>query len=208
MADTPDPQAGIAWLREICEEELTAALSGRAPRTDATPDPERELAIAALALGAGDDERFERAVQGARLMGVPTARLVDLVLLSIAPLGPARAARAADVVRRLCGEGPGGGSWVLAALEKEIPEAGGREVQVAGRAVAILRSGDRFHAVQAHCPHRRGPMADGIVENGQVTCALHAWTFDLASGACEGMPGASISVFATKSEGGKIYIRI
>lgn len=52
-------------------------------------------------------------------------------------------------------------------------------------AVFHTRSGELF-ATQADCPHRNGPLADGLVGEKTVICPLHAWKFDLASGKLEG----------------------
>jgi len=51
------------------------------------------------------------------------------------------------------------------------------------RQVAVFRtrSGDVF-ATQSHCPHRQGPLADGLVGTGTVVCPLHEWQFDLSTG--------------------------
>lgn len=64
-----------------------------------------------------------------------------------------------------------------------IPVDEGRLLRVGGHLVAVfhLRGGE-IRAVQPWCPHRRGPLADGLVGNGSVVCPLHGRTFDLASG--------------------------
>jgi len=64
-----------------------------------------------------------------------------------------------------------------------IPLGEGRNYEVAGERIAVfrLRSGEIF-AVQALCPHKNGPLADGLVGNGTVICPLHAWKFDLKTG--------------------------
>jgi nitrite reductase (NADH) small subunit len=64
-----------------------------------------------------------------------------------------------------------------------IPLDEGREFEVAGERIAIFntRSGKVF-AVQAHCPHRNGPLADGLVGGTTLVCPLHAHKFDLATG--------------------------
>jgi nitrite reductase (NADH) small subunit len=68
----------------------------------------------------------------------------------------------------------------------QIPEGEGRNVEVAGRRVAVFRARDgRVFATQAECPHKRGPLADGIVGAGQLVCPLHEWRFDLATGATQ-----------------------
>ena len=64
-----------------------------------------------------------------------------------------------------------------------IPPGEGRNVEVLGRRIAIFhtRTGGVF-AVQAECPHRGGPLADGLVGGTTLICPLHAWKFDLATG--------------------------
>lgn len=64
-----------------------------------------------------------------------------------------------------------------------IPPGEGRNFAVGGELVAVFhpRGGGVF-AIQAECPHRRGPLADGLVGGTTVICPLHAWKFDLATG--------------------------
>jgi nitrite reductase (NADH) small subunit len=65
----------------------------------------------------------------------------------------------------------------------QIPAGEGRNFEVAGERVAVFhtRSG-AVYAVQASCPHKNGPLADGLVGGTTVICPLHAWKFDLQSG--------------------------
>jgi nitrite reductase (NADH) small subunit len=64
-----------------------------------------------------------------------------------------------------------------------IPPGEGRNFAVGGESVAVFhtRAGEVF-AVQAECPHRRGPLADGLVGGTTLICPLHSWKFDLATG--------------------------
>lgn len=66
----------------------------------------------------------------------------------------------------------------------EIPPGEGRAYEVDGTRVAVFRtrSGQVF-ATQAECPHRQGPLADGLVGGTTVVCPLHDRIFDLATGA-------------------------
>jgi nitrite reductase (NADH) small subunit len=65
-----------------------------------------------------------------------------------------------------------------------IPRGEGRVFQVGETRVAVFRTrDDEVFATQADCPHRSGPLADGIVGDGKVICPLHAAAFDLATGA-------------------------
>jgi nitrite reductase (NADH) small subunit len=54
-------------------------------------------------------------------------------------------------------------------------------------------------ATQAECPHRRGPLADGLLGKDHLTCPLHEWRFDLATGATEN-GACPIEVFRARVE--------
>jgi nitrite reductase (NADH) small subunit len=64
-----------------------------------------------------------------------------------------------------------------------IPPGEGRNFEVAGECVAVFRTraGEVF-ATEAKCPHKSGPLADGLVGGRAVICPLHAWKFDLITG--------------------------
>jgi nitrite reductase (NADH) small subunit len=68
-----------------------------------------------------------------------------------------------------------------------IPLGEARVFRVEGRDVAVVRcrSGE-VYAVGAECPHRGGPLADGLVGNGSVICPLHGFAFDLRTGEAKG----------------------
>jgi nitrite reductase (NADH) small subunit len=64
-----------------------------------------------------------------------------------------------------------------------IPLGEGRVYAVAGENIAVfrMRSGE-VYAVQAACPHRGGPLADGLIGGTTLICPLHSWKFDLTTG--------------------------
>ncbi len=64
-----------------------------------------------------------------------------------------------------------------------IPPGEGREFSVDGVDIAVfhLRDGS-VRATQARCPHRDGPLADGLTGGNTVVCPFHAWKFDLTTG--------------------------
>ncbi len=64
-----------------------------------------------------------------------------------------------------------------------IPMGQGRNFNIAGDLVAVFhtRAGQVF-AIQAHCPHRNGPLADGLIGGNTVICPLHSRKYDLATG--------------------------
>jgi nitrite reductase (NADH) small subunit len=64
-----------------------------------------------------------------------------------------------------------------------IPVGEGRNFEIAGQRIAVFhtRAGQVF-ATQAECPHKNGPLADGLVGGNTVICPLHSWKFDLSTG--------------------------
>ena len=93
---------------------------------------------------------------------------------------------------------------------ERIPLGEGREFSVQGELVAVFRvRAGGLRATQAKCPHRDGPLADGIVGGGRVICPLHAFKFGLETGQpigneCESLKTYEISV----SDDGEILLRI
>ena len=84
----------------------------------------------------------------------------------------------------------------------EIPIGEGREVTIAERRIALFRSRNgTIYATQAACPHRQGPLADGIVSDTKVTCPMHELLFDLTSGeaidgCCDGLKTYQVEIDA------------
>lgn len=91
-----------------------------------------------------------------------------------------------------------------------IPPGEGRSIAVGGRAVAVFRLRDgRIFATQATCPHRRGPLADGLIGGGLVICPLHGYRFDLASGRPVGNECAALCTFPVEiGAGGEMLLRL
>jgi NAD(P)H-dependent nitrite reductase small subunit len=91
---------------------------------------------------------------------------------------------------------------------EELPEAGGKEVEVDGKRICLFKEGDEVFATAALCPHKGVPLAVGCVENGAVICAMHGWEFDLKSGNCRNVPGAEVKTFPVQVESGMIRVRV
>jgi len=82
-----------------------------------------------------------------------------------------------------------------------IPEGEGRTFDVHGTRVAVLRTrGGGVFAVQAACPHRGGPLAGGLVGGSTLVCPLHAWRFELTTGASQN-GGCSLQTFPVRIDG-------
>jgi nitrite reductase (NADH) small subunit len=76
-------------------------------------------------------------------------------------------------------------SWKNVGSVDNIPIQGARRLGFSheGRPIAIFRTrDDQFFALIDECPHRRGPLSEGIVSGKTVTCPLHNWVIDLTRG--------------------------
>lgn len=93
--------------------------------------------------------------------------------------------------------------------ETDIPLGEGREFCVAGHRVAVFRKRDGgLAATQASCPHKAGPLADGILGMGVVVCPLHGHRFSLETGA-EGEGGEGVAVYPVRrGEGGALLLTL
>lgn len=100
--------------------------------------------------------------------------------------------------------------WVRIAYCRDIPVREGRAVRVGNREIAVFNLGDRFLAVENRCPHKGGPLADGIVSGATVVCPLHAWKMSLETGKGVSVPSASscVEAFRTRVEGGIVLLEL
>lgn len=100
--------------------------------------------------------------------------------------------------------------WVRIAYCKDIPLREGRAVRVNGREIAIFNLGDHFVALDNRCPHRGGPLADGIVSGTTIVCPLHAWKFSVETGAGVTAPSQAscVETFRTRVTHGIVLLEL
>jgi nitrite reductase (NADH) small subunit len=79
-------------------------------------------------------------------------------------------------------------------------------VCIGSHVVAIFNLGEEFRAVENSCPHRNGPLADGIVAGNDVVCPLHNWRLSLDTGEARNQPNACVRTFDTKVEDGVVMV--
>jgi len=89
-----------------------------------------------------------------------------------------------------------------------IPLGEGRAYIVGGCTITVFRQRDgRLFATDNECPHRGGPLADGIVGAGKVICPLHAWKYDLATGRCLG-EDVTLRTYPVHAVNGRIVVEV
>lgn len=83
----------------------------------------------------------------------------------------------------------------------EIPIGEGRTYAVDGRQIAVFRLRDgSLRALDAVCPHRGGPLADGLIDHRVVICPLHGFTYDLATGCEVANGGAAVVAYEVHAD--------
>ncbi|MEW5879937.1 MAG: nitrite reductase small subunit NirD [Pseudomonadota bacterium] len=99
--------------------------------------------------------------------------------------------------------------WIDICAVEDVPPLGARVVRrgVAVADVAIFRAGDgALHALEDRCPHKGGPLSQGIVAGERVTCPLHGWTIELASGHAVAPDRGATRRYALRVEGGRVLL--
>lgn len=84
--------------------------------------------------------------------------------------------------------------WIRVCRVDDVPIREGRVVAIGGHEVAVFNTGSRFFAVESRCPHKNGPLADGIVTGDSVVCPLHAWKINLERGRVDRPAGEDVCV--------------
>lgn len=98
-------------------------------------------------------------------------------------------------------------SWIDIGALDDIPAQGARVVKTALGCVAIFRTvGDEVFALDDRCPHKGGPLSEGIVHGAQVTCPLHNWVFDLSTGQAQGADTGQVATYPVQVQGGRILL--
>src|SRR5215472_5367965 len=99
-------------------------------------------------------------------------------------------------------------TWVRISRCRDIPLREGRAVKVGNREIAVFNLGDRFLAIENRCPHKGGPLADGIVSGTTVVCPLHASMLSLETVIGVHGPSASscVETFRTRVEDGTVLV--
>src|SRR5438309_2120479 len=95
--------------------------------------------------------------------------------------------------------------FIKVAKVSEIPEGTGKTFQVDGRAVAVFHIGGQVYALDNTCLHRGGPLGEGTVEDGKVTCPWHHWQYDVRSGQRVGFE-QKVAAHQAKLEGEDVLV--
>ena len=100
-------------------------------------------------------------------------------------------------------------NWTEIAKLSDIPRLGARILRTDTVEIALFRTAtDQVYALRDRCPHKGGPLSQGIVHGGTVTCPLHNWKIDLASGEAQGPDEGCTQSFPIKVEDGVVFLGV
>jgi len=98
--------------------------------------------------------------------------------------------------------------WIDIGPVEQLPALGARTLPVqGGQEIAIFRTATgNIHALENRCPHKGGPLSQGMVHDTSVTCPLHNWRISLLTGEALGEDKGCVPVIPVKIDAGRIYI--
>ncbi len=99
--------------------------------------------------------------------------------------------------------------WIEIGKVDDIPLRGARVLKTGGGDIAVFRSADdRIFALDDRCPHRGGPLSQGIVHGWKVTCPLHNWAIELAHGKAVPPDQGCATKYPVRIKDGVISLRL
>ena len=100
-------------------------------------------------------------------------------------------------------------AWLNICALDEIPVRGARRFMSAVGEIAVFRTGNEdIYAIENSCPHKQGPLSEGIVHDTGVTCPLHSWVIDLQTGHARGADKGCVKTFSAKVSEGRVLVKV
>ena len=97
--------------------------------------------------------------------------------------------------------------WIKVGHLSDIPRQGSRCIVTQEKNIAVFRTiDDKVFALDDSCPHKNGPLSQGIVHDDCVTCPLHNWVISLDSGEAQGADSGATQRYPVKLEGDAVFV--
>ena len=98
-------------------------------------------------------------------------------------------------------------TWMDIGAIDSIPLLGARIVKTPRGCIAVFRTAEaEAYAIDDRCPHKGGPLSQGIVHGRAVTCPLHNWVISLETGKAQGADVGEVATIGVKVEGGRLLL--
>jgi nitrite reductase (NADH) small subunit len=99
--------------------------------------------------------------------------------------------------------------WIEIGALEDIPRQGARVVRAAVGDIAVFRTAeDEVFALRDRCPHKGGPLSQGIVHGKRVACPLHDWKVHLDTGLAVAPDEGCAARFPVRVEGGRVFLSL
>ena len=99
--------------------------------------------------------------------------------------------------------------WYRLCSTKDLPAEGEvREIPLGENLFCAAMADGQLTVTDNECPHRGGPLGQGVMEQGHVICPWHAWAFDLRTGCALHNPRVCIRIYPTRIEGEDVWIEL
>lgn len=99
--------------------------------------------------------------------------------------------------------------WIDIVSVNEIPKLGSRIVKTESSNIALFRTAeDKIYAIKDECPHKQGPLSQGIVHGDSVTCPLHNWKINLSNGEVLGPDEGCVNTYPVRVDSNRVYIKL
>ena len=96
--------------------------------------------------------------------------------------------------------------WYFVADARAVPVKEGRRVYFEDRQLALFNLGNEYVALDNQCPHKQGPLADGILSGKAVFCPLHNWKISLENGCALSGGKGQVKTYPVKVINDSIYV--
>ncbi|MCS6787420.1 MAG: nitrite reductase small subunit NirD [Thiobacillaceae bacterium] len=99
--------------------------------------------------------------------------------------------------------------WLKIGRLHDVPRQGARVVRTAAGAIAVFRThDDQVYALEDRCPHKGGPLSQGIVHGHRVACPLHDWRIDLESGQAVAPDVGCVARYPVRIIDGELWLQL
>jgi len=100
-------------------------------------------------------------------------------------------------------------NWIEVGALEEIPQRGARVVESPKGDIGVFRTqDDEVFALLDRCPHKNGPLSQGIVHGKRVACPLHNWNIELETGEAIAPDEGCAASFPVKVDNGVVYLSL
>jgi len=100
-------------------------------------------------------------------------------------------------------------NWVDVCALEDVPSQGSRIVKSPAGCLALFRTtSDEIFALDDKCPHKGGPLSQGIIHDKFVTCPLHSWVFSLETGEAQGADEGRVPTTPVRIQNGRVEIQL